>query len=168
MNPRDVLALIDRSGETLERVLAAVPRVVPLLDRAEALMDELERLVARIEGTRRSAATMVRRAEEPLGRLSLLLDAVEPPLLTLRPTLERLAERTSPEDAESVGNLLDRMPPLMERLERDVLPVIDAMRTVAPDMHDLVSSSRELNELLVNVPGMGRIKKRMDEESAEE
>jgi hypothetical protein len=39
---------------------------------------------------------------------------------------------------------------------------------VAPDLHDLLEVSRELNEMLAGLPGLGRIKKRIDEEQAEE
>jgi hypothetical protein len=35
---------------------------------------------------------------------------------------------------------------------------------VAPDLHDLLETSRELNEMLAKLPGMGLIKKRVDEE----
>ena len=165
--PRDVLALIEQGGDTVERVLVALPRIVPMLDRAEELLTQIEGLVRRIEATRRSAAAVVTRVEEPLGRLNGLLDAVEQPLLTLRPTLEALAANTDRTDGVAVGRLIDRMPTLAERFEREALPVLDALRTVAPDMHDLLDASRQLNEMLGQVPGMGRIKKRLDEEESD-
>jgi hypothetical protein len=45
------------------------------------------------------------------------------------------------------------------------------MRTlgsVSPDLHDLLDVSRELNEMLAKLPGMGRIKKKVDEQQAED
>jgi hypothetical protein len=39
---------------------------------------------------------------------------------------------------------------------------------VGPDLHELLFVSRELNEMLGSLPGMGRIKKRVEEEQAEE
>jgi hypothetical protein len=39
---------------------------------------------------------------------------------------------------------------------------------VAPDLHDLLDVSRELNDMLAGLPGIGRIKKRIDEEQAEQ
>ena len=44
----------------------------------------------------------------------------------------------------------------------DALPV----DSVAPDVHDLLDLTRELNVMLAKVPGMGRVKKRVDEQQA--
>ena len=54
----------------------------------------------------------------------------------------------------------------MLQLERDILPVMTTLGTVSPDLHDLLDVSRELNEMLAKMPGMGRIKKRIDEQQA--
>ena len=51
-------------------------------------------------------------------------------------------------------------------MERDLLPVMRTLGTVAPDVHDLLDVSRELNGMLGKLPGMGRIKKRVDEQQA--
>ena len=54
------------------------------------------------------------------------------------------------------------------RVERDVLPVMTTLGTVAPDLHDLLDVSRELNEMLGKLPGLGRIKRRVEEEQEAE
>ena len=64
--------------------------------------------------------------------------------------------------------LIDHLPDLTERFERDVLPVMTTLGTVAPDLHDLLDVSRELNEMLGKLPGLGRIKRRVEEEQAAE
>jgi hypothetical protein len=35
---------------------------------------------------------------------------------------------------------------------------------VAPDLHDLLDVSRELNEMLAKLPGVGRVKRRINEQ----
>jgi hypothetical protein len=50
------------------------------------------------------------------------------------------------------------------KVENDIVPVLDSLTSVAPDLHDLLDVSRELNEMLAKLPGMGRIKERVDEE----
>ena len=45
-----------------------------------------------------------------------------------------------------------------------MIPVLHTLTSVAPDLHDLLDVSRELNEMLAKLPGMGRIKKRVDEQ----
>ena len=51
------------------------------------------------------------------------------------------------------------------------LPLVILMGTlgsVAPDLHDLLAVSRELNDMLAKLPGFGRIKRRIDEEQGED
>jgi uncharacterized protein YoxC len=166
--PRDVLALVDRGSDAVEQLLAAVPRMVSLLDRAERLLADVDALVARIEVTRRSADDMVGRTEEPMGRLVVLLDALEPSLKTLEPTLERLADTTAPAEIDALVTLVDRLPLLVSQLERDVFPIMATLATVSPDLHDLLDVSRALNEMLAKLPGMGRIKRQVEEQQEDE
>ena len=49
-----------------------------------------------------------------------------------------------------------------------MLPVLATLGTVAPDLHDLLTVSRELNDMLAKIPGMGRLKRRIDEEEGED
>ena len=165
--PRDVLALVERGGEALEQLLAAAPRLGRLLDDAERLLGEVASLISRIEGTRRDADALVSRAEEPVRRTNALLIGLEPSLTALQPTLERLAETTDPREVDALVGLIDHLPMVVDKLERDVLPILATLRSVAPDLHDLLDVSRELNEMLGKIPGMGRIKQRVDEQQAE-
>ena len=60
--------------------------------------------------------------------------------------------------------LLDHLPELVERIETDVLPMLTTLRNVGPDVHDLLDITRELNAMLGRLPGMGRVKKRIEEQ----
>jgi ABC-type transporter Mla subunit MlaD len=162
--PRDLVALLDRSAETLEGLVAALPRLLPLVDRVEALVDEVERLVRRIEETRQSAAVLIGRFEDPADRLLLLLDRLEPSLLTLAPTLDRLAETSDPREVDALVGIVDQLPRLLGHLEADVMPVLARLGTVSPDLHELLEVSRELNDMLAKLPGMGRIRRKVDVE----
>jgi hypothetical protein len=99
----------------------------------------------------------VTRADDLVGRL-------EPSLTRLQPTLERLAETTDPHEVDAMVALVDQLPLLAAKLETDVIPVLHTLTSVAPDLHDLLDVSRELNEMLAKLPGMGRLKKKVDEE----
>jgi hypothetical protein len=165
--PRDVLALVERGGEALEMLLAAAPRMSRLLDDAERLLGDVDALVARIEATRRDADALVTAAGEPVRRTTALVSALEPSLAALQPTLERLAETTDPHEVDALVGLVDHLPMLVDRLERDILPILGTLTSVAPDLHDLLDVSRELNGMLGKIPGMGRIKQRVDEQQAE-
>jgi hypothetical protein len=60
--------------------------------------------------------------------------------------------------------VIDQLPRLADKLETDIMPILDSLNSVAPDLHDLLDVSRELNEMLAQVPGMGRMKRRIDEQ----
>ncbi|RYP83914.1 hypothetical protein EKO23_17710 [Nocardioides guangzhouensis] len=154
--------------DQVEALLGAVPRVFALLERTEEL-------VARIDGVATDAGALVGKtgqvvdgAAEHVTRLSHLLDGLEPSLTRLQPTLDRLAETTDPQEVEALVRLVNHLPQISEQVERDVLPVLGTLGSVAPDLHDLLEVSRELNDMLAKVPGLGRIKKRIDEQQGED
>lgn len=153
----------------------ALTRVEALLRGAERLLDDVNALLVRIEGTRARAGVVVERVDRIsagagplLDRVGTLLDDLEPSLTKLQPTLERLADTTSPEEVEALVALIDRLPMLSEKLESDIFPILDSLDSVAPDLHDLLDASKELNEMLARMPGMKRMRKRIDEAQARE
>jgi len=164
--PRDLVTLVERAGDGLEQLFAAVPRLSALLAQAETLMVDVGALLARIEETRREAAVVVSRTNDTVTRADTLLAGLEPSLTKLQPTLERLADSTHPQEVDAMVRLIDQLPVLAEQMERDLLPVMRTLGSVAPDLHDLLDVSRELNGMLAKLPGMGRIKKRVDEQQA--
>lgn len=173
--PRDVLAALERGGDQIEALIGAVPRVLALLDQAEVLLARASTAVDRVSVVAEDAAaevvrvaTVVERADAQVARVTTLLDSLEPSLVKLQPTLETLADTTRPEEVAALVRLVDHLPELTERVEKDVLPVMATLGSVAPDVHDLLTVARELNDMLAKVPGMGRIKRRIDEEEGED
>lgn len=166
-----VTGLAALPGELLERGVGMLEAAESLLGGAGRLLADVGGLLARIEETRQRADDLVARAEvtraaaDPLVvRLAALTDALEPSLTRLQPTLERLAETTDPAEVDALVGMIDHFPLLAEKLELDVVPVLHSLTSVSPDLHDLLDVSRELNEMLAKLPGMGRIKRRVDEQ----
>jgi len=145
----------------VSQLLTLVPRALGLLDDVQALLD-------RIEGTRQNADALIDRIEQPVGRMATLLDSLEPSLAKLQPTLERIADTTDPDEVEALVRLVDHLPTLVEQVERDIMPILGTLGSVAPDLHDLLQVTRELNEMLAKVPGFSRIKKRVKAEQSED
>lgn len=180
--PRNLLDVLERGASSLEQLLSVVPRAVTLADDAAALLSKAETLIDRIEQTRVAAEAAVRSTEAVVGRAEQLVEAsaplvartaplvddLEAPLRQLTPTLQRLAETTDPSEVDAMVALIDHLPGLAARMDTDVIPVLDSLKSVAPDLHDLLDVSREVNEMLASLPGLGRIKKRIDEEQAEQ
>ncbi len=148
--PRDVVALVER--------------VSGLLTSAEQLLNDAAGLIARIDATRAAADLVVEHTEATTARAGALLDRLEPVLSRLQPTLERLAETTDPREVDALVQLIDQLPLLAAKMDTDVIPVLNSLSSVSPDLHDLLDVSRELNQMLAKLPGMGRLKQRVDEE----
>ena len=190
--PRDLAALVSLVERSSEQLAGLLPRAIDLLGGAERLLRDGSALIDRIETTRVDAQALVERTEvtrsradelvislepttrragellaslEPTAeRATALLEAMEPSLLKLQPTLERLAETTDPREIDAMVAMIDQLPLLAAKLETDVIPVLNTLTSVSPDLHDLLDVSRELNLMLGKLPGMGRVKQRVDDQ----
>jgi hypothetical protein len=147
-------AEVGRVGGVVDAATTAVARVGTVVDAAAA---EIERVDAVVDG-----------AAVQAGRAGGLLDALEPSLTKLQPTLQTLADTTHPDEVAALVTLVDHLPAVTEQFERDILPVLATLGSVAPDLHDLLDVSRELNEILGKIPGLGRIKRRVEEEDEDD
>lgn len=114
------------------------------------------------------AEALVGRAEPMVQRVEPLLEQVVPPLTRLLPVLDRLAETTHPHEVDAMVALVDQLPLLAEKMQTDIVPMLESLSSVAPDLHDLLDVSRELNEMLGKLPGLRGIKKRVEREQDEE
>lgn len=153
--PRDVLALVDR----VTSLLGGAER---LLSDGSEIVRDVRALLERIETTRQEASVVIGRVEETRSRASTMLAGLEGPVNQLLPVLERLGETTEPHEVDAMIELIDRLPMLAKRVEDDVLPVLGSLSTVAPDLHQLLDVSSELNEMLGKLPGMGRVRRNAD------
>ena len=182
LDPRE---LVGQGAQAVGLVSSVVPRVVSLLTAAEDLLGRVDALVERIEATRQDAQAVVERTDavvtdanalvvktagtvasvEPtIERGERLLSTLAPPLERLEPTLRTLAETTSPEEVEALVGLVDRLPQLAEALHDDVLPILDNLGSVAPDVHELLEVTRDLNAMIAKLPGMGIVRRRGDDQ----
>jgi hypothetical protein len=169
--PRDVLSALEKGGDHVEALLGAVPRALALLDDAERLVVRASAAIDRVREVTEAANVVVVRtsavvddAEVQVARVTGLVDELEPSLTTLQPVLQTLADTTSPEEVAALVRLVDHLPQVTEQVEQDVLPVLSSLGSVAPDLHELLDVSRELNELLGKIPGIGRLKRKVEEE----
>jgi ABC-type transporter Mla subunit MlaD len=176
--PREIAQLADRGRQTLERVLALAPRAVALLDQAEALMVRVDALVDSIEATNRQARAVVGNAQKTVSaadravgqatalidQLSPLVTASEPALTRLIPVLTQVADSVTPQDAAAIAQLVNDLPEIVSKLNRDILPVLDTLGTVAPDLREVLDVSKDVSEMLGAVPGLGRVKRRIEDD----
>lgn len=173
--PSDLVAALGRGAEQVDALIGAVPRLLTLLDQAEVLLvrvgaavDQVEVVTGRAAAVLERTSTIVDAAEAQLNTITPLAEGLVSPLTQLQPTLELLAQTTHPDEVAALVRLVDHLPELTARVEEDVLPVMTTLGSVAPDLHDLLAVSRELNDMLAKLPGLGRIKRRIDEQQSED
>ena len=107
-------------------------------------------------------------ADEVRESAGALVAAYAPVLGALQPTLDRLAELVSPRQVSVLVGLADRLPPLLDAVDRDVLPLLGHLNEMAPDLHALLESVDDLRRAVAGLPGIGLLKRRGDEELADD
>lgn len=160
----DALALPTRALSLMTSVEGLIARTHEVLDSIELTRADADRLIERAELTRATAAGVLAEVDAIVGEANALLDRYRPTLARLAPLVDRLAT-PSPTDAEALGGLVQRLPTLAEKVESDVLPIMDALRSVGPDLHRLLGIADEFDDVLGHVPLMGRLKRRLESEA---
>jgi archaellum component FlaC len=163
-----------RLPDVVDAVASLLPRAMTLLDSAEDLLRRAHRLVDDIDATRQAAdAVVVRTAgtvasvEPTLARTRAMVetfgpivDDLGPSIERLVPTLQRISETTSPDEIEALVGLIDHLPMLVQKLESDIVPILEDMKNVGPDIHALLDTATDLAQMLEKVPGLNRRRSR--------
>jgi archaellum component FlaC len=178
LTPRQVVGLVEHGYEEIEQLIGLVPRAIALLDSAELLIERVNGVVTRIELTDQRANDVVAEAHRVVVRTTAVVDsaagltnrvtAMLEPVERLMPLVEKVADSVTPSDAAALAKLVQDLPEIVGTLQRDILPVLDTFGTVAPDLRDLLDASRDLNEILGALPGLGRAKRRLDDQADED
>ena len=193
--PAAVLTVVDRARSTAGSLLALPGRAVRLVDRVEGLVDRLQALLDAVEATAARAEELSARAGVVAGEadrvlglsgavaadarglvagaaetqeaVATLIAAYEPTLSVLQPTLTRLAETVDPREVEAAVALVDRLPPLLDSVDGDILPLLGRLNQMAPDLHAVLEAVDDIRRTVAGLPGVGLLKRRGDEEVAD-
>jgi ABC-type transporter Mla subunit MlaD len=188
--PFEVVRLLGQARAAIVLAVGAVPQLVALLGELNALVldarkfiadsqltqQQAARLVEAVESTRRqaqqvadnagrtqqSAAAAVAEARELVGDVRSLLERFEPALGKLAPITDFVADELTVEHAEALTGLIQDAPDLVDKLSNDVVPVLDSLGTVGADLREVVDTTQQMDEMLGAVPGLGRVKKRIE------
>ncbi|HEX4726810.1 MAG TPA: hypothetical protein VH298_03375 [Jatrophihabitans sp.] len=173
--PRELLRLTTGGYQALEQAIGLLPRVIALIGEIERIVRRADAVVTEVERTRQRADTVIEQSGALIERTGGVLDGAnnlltdyQPSLDRLAPLLDQLGSTTSPDEVAAAVQLIDELPRLVESLQRDILPILATLDNVGPDVRELLETTKEFNEILGSVPGLGRIKKRVEEERVEE
>ncbi len=182
---QDAVTAIPRMLRLLEAAEQLVARADVLIAGIEQTREAADVLVAGVERTREAADEMIERtdrtiteanelivrsagtigsAEPTAQRAAALVDSLEPSIRALQPTLQTLARTTGEHEVAAAVQMIDKLPRLAEALEKDLMPMLANLQSVAPDVHQLLDVVTELNELVLRLPGMGRLRRKVHED----
>lgn len=168
-DPRRLPDLVDAAASVLPRALALLTAAEDLVRRAHRLVDDIDAtrvaadaVVVRTAGTVASVQPTLDRAQAMIDTFGPVLDDLGPVAKDLVPVLQKISETTSPEEIEALVGLIDHLPMLVDKLESDIVPILEDMRNVGPDIHALLDTATDLAGMLEKVPGLNR--RRRDDE----
>lgn len=180
-----VTGTVDQVAESASGALALVPaatallaRASALLDRADALADHAQLVISRIdEVVTASDATVERvnvvttKADRSMAgatglvdRADSLLSSVEPVARQGIPIAQQIVASLSPAEVDAVVKMIDTLPTLLGHLEDDVLPLLQQLDAVGPDVHAILETVQDLAERIEALPGMGLLRRRADKD----
>lgn len=190
--PLELFKLLGQTRAAVQVALGAVPQLVELVRELSALAMEARefvtearltqqqaaQLIAEVELTRRQAqevadnairteagaASAVQDVQELIADVRSLLGRFEPALRKLAPIADTIADDVTVDDARAITAMLHTAPELVDKLNDDVLPVLDSLDTVGSDLREVVDTTQQMDEMLGAVPGMGRVKKRIEKQ----
>ena len=142
----------------------AVPRLVTVVGEVEQIVARVSLLMSDIDRTQQRAAQVVERTEQLTERLSPLLDRFQPTLEQLEPIVSTLPApparpRSKPWCSWSTSSRRSSRRWTATSC-RSSTPWTWSLRT----SRDLLDVSKELNDILGAVPGLGRVKRKIEKE----
>ncbi len=154
----DAIEAVSQTNRKADDAITAVSRTQ---SKADAAIESVGRTTGRADETVEHAAALV-------GRVEPLMADYEPALTALAPSFRRLATTLEPQEVEAMVTLVDRLPRLVTHLDEDILPVLESMATLSPDVHDLVDTVQDLRQIVKGFPGSRLFRRRGADEIASE
>ena len=176
-----VSTVVAQSGAAVEQVStvvaqsrAAVEQVSTVVAQSGAAVEQVARVVhqssgavTRVDDVLARSQTAVQRAFDILAGTGGLVDTADhlltrarPAIDQLLPVLQRFAETFDGHEVEAAVLLLDRLPVLLEAIDRDVLPLAGALNSVGPELHSLLGLVGDLHRMVGGLPGVGLLRRR--------
>lgn len=149
----DLFALVGRAGELMTRAEALVTAAEATLVRAELLLDDAE-----VQLDASAAALESAQATAETGRR--LTAELEHLAAAALPKAQAVVDSIEPDEIRAVKRLVDHLPELVSRLETSLLPTLEQLDNVGPDVHRILDSVTDLSHAIAGLPGVGLLQRR--------
>ncbi|NLU84599.1 ribulose 1,5-bisphosphate carboxylase large subunit [Rhodococcus sp. HNM0569] len=175
--PREVVGAavaVARWGVGTATLVASLPaRIESLVSGVERLLVEVEFVVARIDAVTDGAVAVHKRAAEVTDAAATvtetaaalstaaqqLLEIYEPLALQAAPLAKKFVDDFSEEEVAAAIALVDQLPELTARTNA-VMPILATLDTVAPEIHQLLETVKDVRQAIQGVPGFKYFRRR--------
>lgn len=161
-------AIIDRAGTIAAKTEATISAADNLIRQSSAVTIEVQHTVTAAGKVNTEAAAVVAKAAAATDDVTEIVATYRPLAQRAAPLAQRFVEELSEDEVHAAIRLIDQLPVLTERLERDILPVLATLEGVGPDVHELVAVLKEVRQAIHGVPGFRFFRRRGEEAEAQE
>ena len=152
----NVDTVVDGARDSIAKVDAVVVGAQQSITRVDGVVKRAELAVQRVFDVLAGATGLVDTADHLLAR-------AQPAIEKLLPVLQRFADTFDEHEVKAAIVLLDRLPLLLETVDRDLLPLAGALKDVGPELHALLGLVEDLHQMVEGLPGMKMLRRRGSE-----
>ncbi|MBO0876097.1 MAG: hypothetical protein J2P19_22165, partial [Pseudonocardia sp.] len=106
------------------------------------------------------AGAVVAQAERASKGASELLDTWRPLAQRAAPLAEAFVTELSEQEVLAAIRLVDLLPRLAEHMETDIMPILATLDRVGPDIHELLTVTKDLRRAINGIPGFAYFRRR--------
>jgi len=135
-------------------------RVGGLLDDASHLISSVGEVVAAARETATGAHQVVCEAATTSRSAAELVALWEPLARDAAPLAQRFVDDLSGAEVNAAIKLVDQLPLFTEAMQADIMPILQTLDKVAPDLQELLDVAKQVRRAIDGVPGSGYFRKR--------
>jgi hypothetical protein len=179
------VGLVGRADDLLARTERLLARIEEVVDRAEASVSRVDAVMVDVEAAVVGVAAVSAAAAEQVDlvrkvavkadrtaagaqglvdRGDRMLTDAEPVVRAALPMARTLVDSIQAHEIDAAVQMIDRMPEMLESLDRDVIPMMRRLDQVGPDVHALLETVEDLRTMVENLPGMSFVRRRAAED----
>lgn len=152
-----VVAGAERNVADVRVATAAASRAIT---SAEEVTGEAGRTASSAEEVTAAAAAVVSDAAAATRGADQLLSTYQSLTEKVTPLARRFVDELSEEEVVAAIRLVDQLPALMERIEREICPVLITLDRVGPNIDELLQVTKDVQQAITGIPGFTLLHRR--------
>ena len=149
-----------RAGESINHIDETAGRAGESIDHIDAAADRADAAMLRMNGIMDGAQSLLEQGQTMLSACAGPIADLAPVAQKLVPAISRVAETVSEKEVDAVVGLIDELPEILDKLKRDILPLLDQL---GPDVHATMEIVDDVRHIINGLPGAKLFRRRGEE-----